>query len=102
MNKLSQLLNKTYGELIFGLLCGVSYYIISLKFIFLYTYHAASLLALYIAPVIICGIALVFIKTIRSWRLNEQYKKIDFFVFAHVIVFIASIAFLIDYILFGV
>lgn len=95
-------LDMKYGELIFGLVCGCSYFIILLNFIFANTYDAGSLLALFLAPLIICGIALVFIKIIRNWRNNEQYKLINSFIILHLFVLIIAVIFLIDYCMNGI
>jgi len=102
MKGLSKLLNTKYGHLIFGLICGVSYFIISLNFIFANTVNAAGLLAFYLSPLIICGIALVVIKLIKNWTVSEQYKNINLFVHFHLIVFIVAVIFAISFCLYGI
>ena len=101
MKKLSELMNTKYGELIFGLIYGLSYFIISLKFIFTYTYNGAGLLALYIAPIIICGSAIIYIKLMRGWKKNEDYKKMNMVALFNSVILLISFVFLADYILFG-
>ena len=101
MRKISELLNKKYGELVFGLICGLSYFIICLKFIFAYTNAGGGLLALYVAPIIICGIAIIFIKLMRNWAENKQHNLMNLFVFVNFIVLLISLVFLADYIIFG-
>ncbi len=95
-------LDKKYGELVFGLLCGSSYFVIALNFIFANTKVGGALLASFLSPVIICGIALVFIKTIRLWKENEQHKKIFSFVIAHLIILLIAIVFVIDFLINGI
>lgn len=99
MKGLAKLLEMKYGELIFGLVCGCSYFIIALDFIFSATRKAGGLLALFVAPLIICGVALVFIKIIRKWRQQEQYYNINSFIIVNFVMFVISIFFLIDFII---
>ena len=101
MKGLARILDTRWGELIFALACGVSYYIIALQFIFSYTHTGAALLATFLAPAIICGIALVFIKTIRSWRDREMLGNINSFVNIHIVVYIIAIIVIADYIING-
>jgi len=101
MKNLLKLLDMKYGELIFGLICGLSYFAIALQFIMANTYNGGLLLASFFAPVIICGIAIVFIKIIRSWRQNEQFNNIVSFMILHIIVLLIAIFFVADYIING-
>ena len=102
MKGLSKLLNTTYGHLIFGLICGLSYFIISLNFIYANTVSGAGLLAFFLSPAIICGIALVVIKLIKNWMISEQYKNINLFVHFHLIVFIVAIIYAVSFCLYGI
>lgn len=97
MNRIYQFLSTRIGELIFGLICGLSYFVIVLNFIMANTHVGGSLLALFTAPAIICGIALVFIKLLRNWRQNEQYKNVISFFALNFVIFIISIFFAIDF-----
>lgn len=97
MNKIHQWLSTRAGELTFGLLCGLAYFFVILEFITANTHAGGHLLALYVAPAVICGIALVFIKLLRNWRQNEQYKNISSFFALNVVIFVISIFFAIDF-----
>lgn len=97
MNKLHKFLATKHGELISGLLCGIAYFIVVLDFIMANTHTGGQLLAMFLAPAVICGVALMFIKLIRGWLQNEQYKNINSFIVLNLVIFVISIFFIIDF-----
>ena len=87
------LMNPT-KRLIFALLAGVGYFVIVMKFVISFTAHA-GLMGLFIAPAIICGTALVIIKTIKKYIDAEEIPPasifyINFAVMIMAIVFAAA------------
>lgn len=90
-NKLIEFLNMKYSELAVSLLFGASYFAIILDFIMKNTQRAGGLLGLFVAPAVICGIALVFIKLIKRMKENEEYKKIVLFMAVNTIVLVYSV-----------
>ena len=83
-----------YGGLIFCLLSGVSYFILILSFL-LEGNAKNGLLGFFFAPAIICGIALVLFKMIRTFIENEEFKKANMVGGLHVILMLLSIVFLV-------
>lgn len=83
-----------YGGLIFCLLSGVSYFILILSFL-LEGNAKNGLLGFFFAPAIICGIALVLFKMIRTFIENEEFKKANMVGILHVILMLLSIVFLV-------
>lgn len=71
------LMNPT-KRLIFALLAGVGYFVIVMKFVISFTAHA-GLMGLFIAPAIICGTALVIIKTIKKYIDAEEIPPVSIF-----------------------
>ena len=100
--KILKLLNMKYGELSVGLIFGISYFIIILNFILKNTQKGGALLGFFTAPAIICGLALVFIKVLRRWRENEQYKNIMFFMIINTFIFVFSILTIVSNLFYGV
>lgn len=78
-------------QLIFSLLSGCAYFAVILNFILTNTERAGALLGLYVAPAVICGLALVFIKAIRNFFENEQYKGIFFIITVNSIVILSAV-----------
>ena len=96
MKGIGKLLDKKYGELCFGLFCGISYFAIVLQFILANTARSGGLLAFFFFPAIICFIALAVIKIIRDMREKERYKSINLFMWVHLIIFLIAVTVLIE------
>lgn len=96
MNKLAKFITRPYIDLIFSLLCGLSYFFVALKFITSFTANGSMLLAFFFCPAIICGMAFVILKSLRQWAEQERYTHITLLVILHLILFLIGILFLID------
>lgn len=93
---IGKLFEKKYGGLVFALLSGAAYFIIVLGFILNNTTESGGLLGFFFAPAIICGAGLVLLKTVNHLKETEEYGKINVLCWAHVVLFIMSIIFLIE------
>lgn len=102
MKKILKLLNMKYGELTVCLVFGFAYFAVILNFILKNTQRAGLFLGFITAPAVICGLALIFIKALRRWKENEQYKNIMFFMIINTIILIFSILTLISNLIYGV
>ncbi|MBQ8636970.1 MAG: hypothetical protein IJ423_03130 [Clostridia bacterium] len=91
MKGIGRLLEKKYGELCFGLTGGITYFMIILQFILDNTKKAGGLLALFLAPVIICFPAIVLIKFTRELKEKERYREVNLLIWAHIALFIISL-----------
>ena len=92
MKGIGKILDKKYGELTIGLLCGIAYFIIVLEFILANTAAGGGLLAFFFFPAIICGVALFVIKLLRTMREKQRYSTINIFIYVHMLVFLAAAA----------
>lgn len=68
-NKIIGMLQKNTPRLVFALICGLAYFVIVMRFVAGYTSHA-GLMAVFIAPAVICGGAYIVIVTLK--RAFEQ------------------------------
>lgn len=93
--KIIELLQNTAGRLIFALMSGAAYYIIALKFILSHTNNGGGLLGFFFLPAIVCGMGLVIIKVLRSKEEEDNKSAMLRIFWAHVILILISIAFLI-------
>ncbi|MDD6214997.1 MAG: hypothetical protein PUB42_07430 [Firmicutes bacterium] len=91
MKGISKIIEKKFGDLIFSLICGMVYFIIALYFILNHTNTGGGFLALSFSPAIICGMALVILKTIRRLRDEEAFGKINMLIYAHILLSLVSI-----------
>lgn len=75
MKKINQsiidMLQKPVPRLIYALVCGVAYFIIIMQFVSSYTAQG-GLMGLFIAPAVICGGALIIVKTLRNTFENVE------------------------------
>lgn len=92
--KIIQLLKNTAGRLIFALLSGGAYYIIALKFILSHTNSGGGLLGFFFFPAIVCGMALVIIKILRSKEEEGNETAMLRTFWSHFILIIISVVFL--------
>lgn len=93
-NKIIHLLKKTAPRLIFASLSGAAYYIIVLKFILSHTNNGGGLLGFFFLPAIVCGMALVLIKVLRSKEEEDNKGAMLRIFWAHLALIIISIVFL--------
>lgn len=90
--------NTKYGGLIFSLLAGAAYFILICALIIKNT-PRGGLLAFFFFPAITAGAALVIIKTVKRLAETEQYRKINIFLYLHILLILVSIVFLVDLII---
>lgn len=99
MNKLVKTISKRPIDFIFSLFCGLAYFFIAFDFVKTFTKNGGTMLAFFFCPVIICGMALVILKSMRQWVEDGNDKKIRRTILLHIILFLVSIIFLVDAIL---
>ncbi len=98
-HKIEKLFLSPTGLLAFSLLSGVGYFGMLLRIIRNYSRGGSSFLGFLFAPAIICGAALVLIKTIKSNIERENHEKNSILFFLHMFVIIIGAVFLIDIVL---
>lgn len=96
VKKLTQWITKPPVDFIFSLLCGAAYFFIVFDFIKTFTHNGGTLLSFFFCPAIICGMALVLLKSVRKWVEEEKTKPLARLIVLHIILFVISIVFLID------
>lgn len=99
MNGIGKIVESKAGELIFSLVSGLAYYIVITAFIIGNTNSGGALLSFFFLPAIVCGAALILIKTIRKLKEEEQFGKINLLIYPHILLILISIVFLFDIIL---
>lgn len=99
MKGIGKLVDTKNKELIFSLLCGLAYYIVITGFIVGNTQSGGMLLSFFFLPAIVCGAALIIIKTIRKLKEEEQFGKINLLIYPHLLLMAISIVFLLDLVL---
>ena len=92
--KILNILNTTAGQLLFSLLSGLGYFMIMGGWIVDFS-NGQWLMLLYLAPIIICGAALVIVKLMISARENENKGTILKIFWLHVAVILIGILFVI-------
>lgn len=93
-SKILDFLNKTAGQLTFALLSGLGYFMLLAGGIIEMS-RGMWILLLYLAPVIICGAALVIIKMIKAARENENNASILKIFWLHIVVILIGIVFIV-------
>lgn len=96
MKGMGNLVKSRVGELVFSLLSGCAYFIVLAGFIINNTQNGGLMLSMFFFPAIVCGAALILIKTIRKLKEEELFSKINILIYAHILLMIISVAFLID------
>lgn len=96
MKGIGKIFDTKFGGLIFSLASGCAYFIIVLSFISANTQSGGGLLGFFFFPAIICGIALVLLKTVNRLKEEGQYGRINIICWLHSILFIISMIFLFD------
>ncbi len=99
MKGLGKLLEKKYGELVFGLTCGVGYFVLVLRIILDYTETGGGLLAFFFAPAIICLPAVALIKATRNLKDNEKYSTINTIIILHILLLVVAAVMAVDMII---
>lgn len=99
MYGVGKIFNTKYGGLVFSLVSGLAYFIIVLDFILHYTKNGGVLLGFFFFPAIICGMALVLMKSVKRLKEEERYSKINLLVYLHIVLVILSAVFLLDIVL---
>lgn len=99
MNGIGKIVESKKGELIFSLISGIAYFIVVLSIIINHTQTGGALLGFFFFPAIICGAALVLIKTIRKLKDEEQFSKINMLIYPHIALWLISIVIICDIIL---
>ena len=94
--KILAFLNTTAGQLAFSLISGLGYFAIILKFILAYTENGGALLAFFFAAAIICGTALMIVKSMKNCRENGNENGILKLFYIHLAVILIGIVFLVD------
>ncbi len=87
--KILNVLNTTAGQLIFALAAGFAYFMAVFKVIISWS-SGQSLLAVWFAPVIVCGAAIVIIKHMKQARENENNRTILTIFWLHLILLAVS------------
>lgn len=96
MYGIGKIFKTKYGGLVFSLLAGCAYFTIILDFILKHTSYGGALLGFFFSPAIIAGAALVIIKTVGRLEAQEEFTKINLFLYLHLAVIFFGIVFLID------
>lgn len=96
MKGIGKIVNSTIGELIFSLISGIAYFIIIMGFVVGNTQAGGFMLSFFFLPAIVCGAALLLIKTIRKLKDEENFGKINALIYAHIVLLLVSLVFLID------
>lgn len=99
MKGVGKIVSSKAGELIFSLLSGCAYFIVLMGFIINHTKTGGMLLSFFFLPAIVCGAALIIIKTIRKLKDEEQFGKINMLIYSHIFFIAISIIFLVDILL---
>ena len=90
--KILNMINTTAGQLVFALLSGLGYFMLVFGWIMDFS-RGMWLMPLYLAPIIICGAALIIIKLIKASREAENEKNIMRIFWLHTAVIILGIVF---------
>ena len=90
--KILNILNTAAGQLIFALLAGGGYFMVLLKFIIELS-KGQWLLAFFVAPMIICGAALIIVKLMKQARENENEGAILKLFWLHAVLIVIGVIF---------
>ena len=90
--KILDIINTTAGQLIFALLSGLGYFMLISGWVIDFS-KGSWLILMYIAPLVICGAAIVIIKLIKQSREAENVKTILKIFWLHVVVLLLGIVF---------
>lgn len=99
MKGIGKIVESRVGELVFSLLAGGAYFIVIMGFVVANTKAGGVMLSMFFLPAIVCGAAILIIKTIRKLKEEEQPGKINAIIYAHIALAVISIAFLAEIII---
>lgn len=89
--KIIDMINTTAGRLIFALISGLGYFMILSEWI-LGMSRGMWLILMYVAPVLICGAAIVIVKLIKQAQESEDNGKIIRIFWIHAaVVFVGAV-----------
>ncbi len=91
MKGISKILEKKYGELIFGLISGFGYLGVIVSFIMENTKSGGALLVFFFLPVIVCMPAILLIKLSRNLREKGKYVAINAVMWLHILLLFVSV-----------
>lgn len=96
MYGVGKLFDTKWGGLAFSLAGGLSYFAVVMSFIMKYTENGGALLGLFFCPAIVCGAALIILKTVNRLRDEELYSRINMLVYLHAVLFVIAAVFFAD------
>lgn len=91
-DRILKLINTTWGQLGYALLAGLGYFAL-VAGVILDLSRGMWLILMYVAPLIVCGAALVIIKLIKQARENENDGAILRIFWVHIAVIALGIVF---------
>ncbi len=90
-----KILDTNYGGLIFSLISGLAYFAIIMNFVISHTENG-GILGIFFFPAIICGAALVLLKTLKRLCDEDRRKSAAALIYVHMVLILISLVFLID------
>ena len=96
--KILEFLKKPYALFVWALLCGCAYLTVVAQLVMQFTNTAegGKLLLWFFVPAIVCGGALIIIKTIKVHQQNENTKGILTIFYSHLLIIAMGIVFFIS------
>lgn len=91
-NKIIKILTNPTAQLVFSLFSGSAYFIVFCVFVWEFTRNTALIL-FYLAPLIICGGALIIIKLIKQGIENENHKIVLRIFWLHFVLILMAVIF---------
>ena len=92
--KVYNTLNTTVGRLTFALLSGLGYFML-LSGVILQMSRGIMLMLLYLAPVIICGSAIVVVKMLKDAQTRKDHSAVNKIFWLHTAVILLGVVFII-------
>ncbi len=87
-SKITELLKKPYFLLVFSLLCGGAYLAIIAQFVgqFTNTSQGAGVIIWVFFPAIVCGAALLVLKSVKNAIVEERYQTALIIFYTHLFI----------------
>ncbi|MCD8391292.1 MAG: hypothetical protein LUD03_05590 [Firmicutes bacterium] len=100
-SKISEFLKRPYALLAWALICGCAYLSIIGRFVMSFTSTAArgNIILWFFFPAIICGAALILVKSVKHAQENENTRAVLLLFYTHLIIIAMAVVFLLDFIL---
>lgn len=97
-NWLMKFMDNPCKRLVWALVCGLAYCAIIARFVFDYTNTAfgGGIIMWFFFPAIICGAALLLIKTVKRASDEEKWGSIKTLFYAHLAVIVIGVVFSLD------